>query len=263
MVTADALLRSTLSLRDDALRATQLARVLEDGTTGGAEVIADLARALEDLCERAEQAEEPARLVLVALVDAIHRPEVSEAVQRLREEAAAGGLLALERLVRQPVATSSSLPPRPSTRLPDFGMGRPLTLGERKSLARKPDRHLLERLVADPHPDVIARLLVNPRLTEDDVVRLVSRRPGRPEILTEIARSARWGHSARVRMALVLHPDTPPDVSAPITGLLVRQELRYVATSTRVPASVRALCLERLRRRPPQPEGDPGEGGLQ
>ena len=59
--------------------------------------------------------------------------------------------------------------------------GRPLTLGERKSLAKKPDRDLLERLLADPHPDFIRGVLRNPRLTEDDVVRFVARVPSRAD----------------------------------------------------------------------------------
>ena len=117
-------------------------------------------------------------------------------------------LLALERLVRQPVVTRSVLATDPdgaaaassrgleergscgvsapaTSGIPDYGRGRPLTLGERKSLARRPDRAMLDRLLHDPHPDVIRRLLRNPRLTEDDVVRLAARRPGRPEVLVE------------------------------------------------------------------------------
>jgi hypothetical protein len=142
------------------------------------------------------------------------------------------------------------------------GTGRTLTLGERKSLARRPDRNVLERLLLDPHPDVIARLLKNPRLTEDDVVRLAARRPGRPDILTAIARDPKWLHRARVRLTLVLNPDTPGALAAPIVGLLVRQELRLVAGATHVPAHVRALCIEHLERRPPgKPEREPDRSG--
>jgi hypothetical protein len=43
---------------------------------------------------------------------------------------------------------------------------RPLTLGERKSLARSWDRNVLTRLLIDPNHDVVALLLQNPRITE-------------------------------------------------------------------------------------------------
>jgi hypothetical protein len=224
-----------------------------------------LARALDRVCTRAEQAEEPAREALVAIVDALTSAGVAAFVQRLREEVAGESLLALERLIRQPL-----VPVRPSQvpqaieedRPPDYGRGRPLTLGERKALARRPNRETLERLFLDPHPHVIRGLLRNPRVTEDDVVRLASRRPNSEGILTEIARSTRWIHRARVRMAVTLNPDTPIDISGPITGLLVRPELRLVAESTHVPAPIRALCLEHLQRRPPGSPGDDG-GTLQ
>ena len=59
------------------------------------------------------------------------------------------------------------------------------------------------------------------------------------------------GHRPRIRMALVLNPDTPLEIAAPLLGLLMRHELRLVASATPVAPAVRALCLEHLERRPP------------
>jgi hypothetical protein len=215
----------------------------------------ELARALDHVCHAAEQAEEPAREVLVSLVDALNAPSSAEIVQRLREEAAGESLLALERLVRHPQVASpraAILPANPNDdRIPDYGRGRTLTLGERKSLARRQDRDFLARLLLDPHPDVIRQLLRNPLMTEDDVIRLASKRPCRPDVLAEIARSVRWIHRARIRLSIILNPDTPVEIAGPIAGLLMRQELRLVAQATHVSPAVRALCLEHLERRPP------------
>lgn len=221
-----------------------------------------LAPALDVLCARAEQAEPAAREVLVALVDALQDPVLAGAVQRLREEAVGVPHLALERLVRQPMSlpllAGRAVPEPEDDRIPDYGRGRPLTLGERKSLARRPDRAMTERLLRDPHPDVIRQLLLNPKVIEDDVLSLAARRPCRPDVLVQIARSPRWAHRPRIRVALVLNPDTPLDVAAPLVGLLVRQELRLVATSTTVAPALRALCLEHLERRPPVAGGEDG-----
>jgi hypothetical protein len=243
---ADAIARTTRSLGDPALRVSYLTSVFTSTE------VAALARALDVICGRAEQAEEPARDVLIALVDALNSAAAAEVVQLLREQAVGDSLLALERLIRQPITTRPPAPDEPNEgRVPEDARGRPLTLGERKSLARKPDRSALEKLFGDPHPDVIRGLLRNPRLTEDDVVRLAARRPNRPDILTEIARSTRWIHRARIRLAIILNPSTPVEIAGPISGLLVRQELRLVAEATHVSATVRALCLEHLERRPP------------
>ncbi|MBI2897510.1 MAG: hypothetical protein HYY06_28385 [Deltaproteobacteria bacterium] len=143
------------------------------------------------------------------------------------------------------------------SRVPDYGAGRPLTLGERKSIARRPRRDLIERAIGDPHPDVIRLLLANPRLTETDVVRICARRPCPAEVLRSVARS-RWSGRARVRSALVRNPSTPVDVAVPLVSLLLRQELREVAQSSELDPSVRAACAEVLRvKRPAREDDDP------
>jgi hypothetical protein len=252
---ADAIIRATLALADPPIRVAYLRDIVLR------EPIGALALALDHVCTRAEQAEERAREALVSLVDALRgtEPDLRARVQLLREEAAGESLLALERILRHPTSQGphGSVHPRDpnAEKVPDYGRGRPLTLGERKSLARRPSRDMLERLLNDPHPEVIRRLLVNPGLTEDDVIRLAAKRPCRGDVLAEITQSERWIHRSRVRLAIVLNPSTPVELAAPIVSLLVRQELKLVATSTQIAPSIRALCLEHLDRRPPV-EGD-------
>jgi hypothetical protein len=226
-----------------------------------------LAPALDRICADAEQASAAARTVLVALVDAVSVPAVAEKVQALRDASVDDSLLSLERVLRRPFASAAPdrpdrdarprdpmAPQKPEDRVPDYGRGRSLTLGERKALARRPSREFTARLLADPHPEVIRRLLENPKVTEDDVLRLAAKRPVAPEILAEIARSPRWIHRGRVRLAVVLNPDVPLEIAAPVVALLLRQELRLVVASTHASAAVRALCLEHVERRPPTPE---------
>jgi hypothetical protein len=251
---ADALVRSTLSLGHAGLRTSYIASIARSWS------IEALAQALDALCERAEQAEALAREVLVAVVDALNGDGMTDVVQRLREQALGESLLALERLIRLPPRLESTAPAGARTHAPgddprrapvnEASGGRTLTLGERKWLARRPDRETIERLLRDPHPDVIARCLRNPRIVEDDVVRLAAKRPGRGDVLAEIARSG-WVHRPRVRLSLALNPATPLEIAMRIAGLLLRPELALVARSPGVAAPVRAVCLEHLERRPP------------
>jgi hypothetical protein len=236
--------RAVVSLADPALRRDF---VVERCELMPAET---LGRVLDATALAAEQGDEIAKEALVAVVDAMNDPRAAEAFQRLREEAAGAGLVTLDRFLRRP-AQPEHARARSSQRPPDYGFGRPLTLGERKSLAKRPDRNLLERLLGDPHPDVIRGVLRNPRLTEDDVVRFVARSTQRSEHLTEVARSPKWAHRPRVRLALVLSPLTPQELAIPLAGLLLRHELRLVVESTAVPLAVRASCLEHLRRKYP------------
>ncbi len=251
-VRAEALLRATLSLGDAALRSSYVASIVRSSDAR------TLAPALDVVCERAEQAESISREVLVAIVDALNTEGMDDLVQRLREEAVGASLLALERLIRNPPKAQREGRSRPPARqLPNDGRSRPLTLGERKSLARRPDRDTMQRLLSDPHPDVIGRCLRNPRMTEDDVVRLAAKRPGRGDVLAVIARSG-WVHRPRIRLALVLNPASPLEIVARIVGLLLRSELALVARSPAAPAGVRALSIEHLRRRPPVTVGSRG-----
>jgi hypothetical protein len=256
------LVRATLSLHDAALRSRYVA------STARSWPIGVLARALDTLCERAERAEAPSREVLVAVVDALNDTDMVEIVQRLREEAVGESLHALERLIRHPSRSSDTLASEDRVRSPDevsrtdaagAGAGRSLTLGERKWLSRRPDRCLIEKLLRDPHPAVVAGCLGNSRVTEQDVVRLVAQRPGRGDVLAEVARS-RWVHRPRVRLALVLNRATPIEISVRITGLLLRPELELVAGSPGVARALRAVCLEHLERRPPFKLGEQAHG---
>jgi hypothetical protein len=254
---AEALIRALLSLGDPAMRTQYLVSVAKTWS------LDRLAAALDVLCQRAEQAESTSREALVAVVDALNTEALREVVQRLREQAVGDSRLSLERLIRHPGrgltsegARSSRSSGRPgAATLPAANprggeKGTALTLGERKSLARRPDRETMQKLLADPHPDVIRRCLGHPRVTEDDVIPLAARRLARAEVLAEIARS-RWLHRPRVRLALALNPSTPLEIAARIVGLLLRPELELVARSPQVSPGVRALCLDHLARRPP------------
>jgi hypothetical protein len=212
-----------------------------------------VAEAFDLICGSAEQAEPAACEILIGVVDLLVERERLDFVQALREEAAGRPLLSLGRLLRRPSASTfpSSSPRTISTQhVPDYGAGRPLTLGERKALARRPTRQSLDKLLADPHPAVIRTLLGNPKLTEDDVVRLAARRPGNADVLAEIARSE-WSHRVRVRRTLVLNPDSPAVLAIPLLSLMVRPDLRQVAEAAYLPPPIRVAAHELLARRPP------------
>ena len=62
---------------------------------------------------------------------------------------------------------------------------------------------------------VIERLAANPRLTERQVVTLVSSRPNRAERLAAVMAVSRWNRKAEVRSAVAQNPYAP-------TGLAIR-----------------------------------------
>jgi hypothetical protein len=124
---------------------------------------------------------------------------------------------------------------------------RPLTLGERKSLARSWKRAVLERLVADPAPDVVALLLANPHLTEVDVLKIATARRSSAAVLSLVLQSPRWAVRPAVRRALVRNPKLPEADRVRLVGLLNRAEMLEMSRDPRLPLRVLAALQRRLR----------------
>ena len=118
-----------------------------------------------------------------------------------------------------------------------------LPLGHLKTRARltkNPDE--LARLAIASDATVVREVLRNPRLTEELVVRIASRRPARPEPLVEIWRSSRWSVRPAVLRALAFNPYLPPEVGAKIVPLLAKVELQEIASDAGLHVSIRTLA---------------------
>lgn len=122
--------------------------------------------------------------------------------------------------------------------------GRPLTLGERKALARTHRREELLLLIRDPHPAVIAILLDNPHVTEAEIVRIAAARPAVPASLARIASHARWSVRHAVKRALVLNPSTPLADAIRLATTLRTQELAEIAADPQLPEPLRQHAAE-------------------
>jgi hypothetical protein len=116
---------------------------------------------------------------------------------------------------------------------------RPLTLGERKSLARGSQRDIIDKLATDPHPDVVAILLENPKLTEREVLRITSRRPVDPDTLMHVVMSERFRPRHAVRRSLCLNPHTPVMVAVRLMSTLRARDLRELGADRKLAAQLR------------------------
>jgi hypothetical protein len=200
---------------------------------------------------RAEQREERYATLLLRVSLALSTPETATLKRAIAGVADVRGQTGLARFLggaepHDPDADETSTP------IPDFGAGRQLTLGERKSLARKRDRNLLARVLRDPDPDVIQVLLGNPALIEDDIVRLAARRPIRPQVLVQVFQHPRWILRYRVRLALAMNPHTPEKIVLQLVPHLAPSDVRELVHTGHVSERVRAACSP-LRDLPEKP----------
>ena len=126
---------------------------------------------------------------------------------------------------RQQLAANTRLPP---ARLP---FDREVTLGERRALASGSNRRYLERLLSDPNPMVIAKLLSNPALGVQEAVQLASKRPTTPALLATLIDTPRWLVHGEVREALVRNPFIQTGYALKLVPTLKVDVLRQVARS--------------------------------
>ncbi len=201
---------------------------------------------LDEAFGRASTGDADAQLVFLAVGWALFDPRLAPRRRSLGETARNAELHHVADFVAPLIEEER---PEDKRRIPDFGRGRPLTLGERKSLARTSDRSLIQRVVRDPHPDVIRILLGNPSLTEEDVVRVCAARPNDPEVLQTVYRHRRWVVRYRPRNAILRNPDTPLDTALLLAPLLRKPELREAATSSELAPVVRLSCKAILESR--------------
>ncbi len=123
----------------------------------------------------------------------------------------------------------------------------PISSGQRKSAARTGKRLILDRIIHDRDPAVIARFLANPRVVERDVVRVSAMNPTRPEILVLVARHPRWSSRYEIRKALVCNPCTPQPIALTLVSTLMQQDLRIVAESPAIAACIRDSARRLIR----------------
>ena len=115
----------------------------------------------------------------------------------------------------------------PEVRLP---MGSEVTLGERRALAAGSKRRLLERLLQDPDPLVIEKLLDNPQIRLQDVRVAITRRPTTPDILQVVMEHPKWFSRHGAREAVVRNPYADTGLALkllPTLGIKILRRIRY------------------------------------
>ena len=189
-----------------------------------------------------------AMLAVQSITHAAAEPALAyETRKQLYEAARARGLASIARLFL--LSSPGTIPPheREKQLAPERALkpaGRPLTLGERKSLARTNDREQLLLMLRDPHPAVVAILLDNPHVTESDILKIASRRPSMPESLSRLAAHPKWSVRHAIKRALVMNPSTPLADAIRITTTLRAAELAELAEDPALPEPLRAHAAE-------------------
>ena len=108
---------------------------------------------------------------------------------------------------------------------------------------------VLRKLLKDQDPMVIRSLLLNPRLTESEVLKIASLRPTSPRILEEVFHNATWVARYRVKKALVCNPYSPPSIAVHLLKFLLLSDLREIAQFENLHLAVKEIAHQLLRER--------------
>ncbi len=124
-----------------------------------------------------------------------------------------------------------------------------LTAGEKIKLALTGQKAVRELLIKDKNKIVAMSVLKNPRITDQEVVRIASSKTSSDDILREIANRREWIKSYAVKMAIVFNSKTPLNYSLKFLDFLYDRDLKKVANSKNVPGVLANSARQKLSRK--------------
>jgi len=124
-----------------------------------------------------------------------------------------------------------------------------LPLGQKIALARRGPARAVGALLAEGHPNIVFVALDNPRMTEAQILRVLSREKLPATVVPAILRHTKWSFRYNVRLALVRHPLTPLAALLSFLPNLTASDLRDLASPGIVPENIRRYLQAEVVRR--------------
>ncbi len=125
---------------------------------------------------------------------------------------------------------------------------REMSTGERLKLAMRGNREARTILIKDTSLMVRRYVMVNPRISEEEVIQLARNRQVDRELLEMIWRNNEWVNNYQVRLALVKNPKTPIQISLKYISTLMVRDLRLMAKSKNIPTAVNSAAKRMILR---------------
>lgn len=124
-----------------------------------------------------------------------------------------------------------------------------LPLGQKITLARRGTARVAGALLAEGHAQVLAIVLDNPRLTEAQVLKALSRERLPVGVVKAVAQHRKWSHTYNVRLALVRHPGATLSTILAYLPELTVSDLRELAAPGIVSENLRKYLLAEIQKR--------------
>ena len=122
-------------------------------------------------------------------------------------------------------------------------------LGEKIALARHASARVLGALLSDGHARVSAPALDNPRLTEAQVLKVLTKEKQAAATLLAISKHSRWSVLPNVRLALLRHPHPPLEMAGKLLSQVNPADLQALSKIKTISAGIRRHIEHEISRR--------------
>jgi len=115
-----------------------------------------------------------------------------------------------------------------------------MTIAEKIKLALRGNKDARSILIRDTNKLIRRLVLLNPRMSDGEVVAVARNRSADEELLRLITEKREWIRNYQVRLALATNPKTPLVLALKQLGSLGERDLRQIAKSRNVSQTVAA-----------------------
>jgi hypothetical protein len=126
-----------------------------------------------------------------------------------------------------------------------------MTIAERIKLALRGNRETRMLLIRDSNRMIRRFVLRNPRLGDEEVIAVAKNRSADDELLRMIADNRDWTKNYQVRLSLATNPKTPLVLALRFVSGLNERDIRSLAKSKNVSATISAAAKRIVNQRAP------------
>jgi len=131
-----------------------------------------------------------------------------------------------------------------------FQMVSRMTVAEKMKLALKGNNEARVLLIKDSNKIVSSSVLKNPKMTDEEVIRLTASKGTSDDLLRQVARNKDWMKSSQIKKNLTTNPKTPLAISMKLIRSMDKKSLEMVSNSKNIPNTLatearKALILKK------------------
>ena len=121
-----------------------------------------------------------------------------------------------------------------------------MTMAQKVKLALSGNKSARELLIKDSNKMISLAVLKNPRMTEDEVLRLTSAKGTPEDLIRHVARNKEWLKNYNVKMGIVANPKTPLTISIKLLDHLYDKDLKNISKSKNVPSVLASTARRKI-----------------